>query len=66
MEPVMHGSWLEREYCASVAATLLARNEFFELLEDATVSAARLSRARAAWHQYAQQTQVLRGLFGNS
>ena len=28
-------SWLAQEYCASVAAALLARNEYFELLEDA-------------------------------
>ena len=33
--PDRFASWLESEYCASVAATMLARNEYFELLEDA-------------------------------
>jgi hypothetical protein len=59
-------SWLENRYCQAVASTLLARTEFFELLEDATVSPARLSRARAAWRQHAQETQVLKGLFGTA
>jgi len=59
-------SWLEDRYCKAVASTLLARTEFFELLEDATVSPARLGRARAAWRQHAQETQVLKGLFGTA
>ena len=40
-------SWLEQQYCKSVAAALLARAEFFELLEDAMISPARLARTRA-------------------
>ena len=59
-------SWLETEYCASVAATLLARNEYFELLEDAMVSPARLVRALGAWRQHANQTEVLGGLVGTA
>ncbi len=63
MKPASPSAWLEHRYCHAVASTLLARTEFFELLEDATVSPARLSRARAAWRQYAQETRVLKGLF---
>lgn len=59
-------SWLENRFCQAVASTLLARNEFFELLEDATVSPARLSRARAVWRQHAEETQVLKGLYGTA
>ena len=55
-------SWLESEYCASVAATLMARTEYFELLEDAMVPPARLGRALRSWRQCASQTQVLGGL----
>jgi hypothetical protein len=55
-------SWLETQMCKSVAATLLARNEFFELLEDATMSPVRIARARATWRQHAEKVQVLRGL----
>jgi hypothetical protein len=66
MKPNTLTSWLEDSYCRAVASTLLARTEFFELLEDATVSPARLSRARAAWRQHAQQTQMLKGLFGTA
>ena len=55
-------SWLETQYCASVAATLLARNEYFELLEDAMVSPKRLVRALTNWKQCANQTHVLGGL----
>ena len=55
-------SWLERQYCASVAATLLARTEYFELLEDAMVSPARLVRAFSAWREHANQAEVLGGL----
>ncbi len=55
-------SWLAQQYCKSVAAALLARNEFFELLEDATTSRKRLARARDAWRQYARQAQTLKGL----
>ena len=39
-----------------------ARNEFFELLEDATTPPSRLARARATWHQHARQAQTLKGL----
>lgn len=55
-------SWLETQYCASVAATLLARTEYFELLEDAMVPADHLERALCDWQQCANQTQVLGGL----
>lgn len=59
-------SWLESEYCASVAATLLARNEYFELLEDAMSSPARLAQALTAWREHASQTEVLGGLVGTA
>ena len=55
-------SWLETQFCKSVAATLLARNEFFELLEDATISPVRLARARATWRGHAEKAQTLKGL----
>jgi hypothetical protein len=55
-------SGLAQQYCKSVAATLLARNEFFELLEDATTSPVRLARARDAWRQHALDAQTLKGL----
>ena len=55
-------SWLAQQYCKSVAAALLARNEFFELLEDATTSQKRLVRARNNWRQHARQAQTLKGL----
>jgi hypothetical protein len=66
MKPASPSAWLENRYCQAVASTLLARTEFFELLEDATISPARLSRARAAWRQHAQETQVLKGLFAGA
>jgi len=53
--------WLENQYCASVAATLLARTEYFELLEDAMVPQDQLTRALSAWRQCASKTQVLGG-----
>ncbi len=59
-------SWLENEYCASVAATLLARTEYFELLEDAMVPPARLAQALTNWKQCATQTDVLGGLVGSA
>jgi hypothetical protein len=59
-------SWLEQQYCRSVAAALLARNEFFELLEDATTSPARISRARARWRHHANDVQALKGLFATA
>lgn len=59
-------SWIETEYCASVAATLLARTEYFELLEDAMVSPAQLARALTAWRDHASHTEVLGGLVGNA
>jgi hypothetical protein len=55
-------SWLAQQYCKSVAAALLARNEFFELLEDATTSPMRLARARDTWRQHARQAHTLKGL----
>jgi hypothetical protein len=59
-------SWLETQFCKSVAATLLARTEFFELLEDATISPVRLARARATWRSHAEKVQTLKGLFGTA
>ncbi len=52
-------SWLAQQYCKSVAAALLARNEFFELLEDATTPPVRLARARATWNRHAREAQTL-------
>jgi len=60
------GSWIETEYCASVAATMFARAEYFELLEDAMVSPVRLVTALSAWRKHASQTEVLGGLFGTA
>jgi len=59
-------SWLETQYCASVAATMLARNEYFELLEDAMVPPERLIDALSNWKQYAHQVHVLGGLVGTA
>ena len=59
-------SWLESEYCASVAATMLARNEYFELLEDAMISPARLAQALTTWREHASHTEVLGGLVGTA
>jgi hypothetical protein len=59
-------SWLETQYCASVAATLLARNEYFELLEDAMVPQDQLARALTAWRRYASQTHALGGMVGTA
>lgn len=59
-------NWLETQYCASVAATLLARTEYFELLEDAMVPPKQLARALTSWRQYANQAQVLGGLVGSA
>ena len=55
-------SWIAQQYCKSIASALLARNEFFELLEDATVSRSRLVRARGRWQQHARQAQTIKGL----
>lgn len=55
-------AWIETQYCASVAATLQARREYFELLEDAMVSPLRLTRAWRNWRKHDSQTQVLGGL----
>jgi hypothetical protein len=55
-------AWIETQYCASVAATLQARAEYFELLADAMTSPVRLVRALGAWRKHATQTQVLGGL----
>lgn len=55
-------SWLETQICKSVAAALLARNEFFELLEDATMSPVRIAHARARWRRHNDKVQALRGL----
>lgn len=59
-------SWLETQYCASVAATMLARNEYFELLEDAMVPQERLVHALTNWKQCANQVHVLGGLVGTA
>jgi len=59
-------SWLETHYCASVAATLLARNEYFELLEDAMVPPERLVQALTNWKQCASQAHVLGGMVGSA
>lgn len=59
-------TWLESEYCASVAATMLARTEYFELLEDAMVPPARLAQALTTWREHASQTEVLGGLVGTA
>ncbi len=55
-------SWLENQYCASVAATLLARNEYFELLEDAMVSPAQLAQALTNWKQCATNLRAMGNL----
>jgi len=60
------GAWIETQYCASVAATLMARAEYFELLEDAMVSPARLVTALSAWRKHASQTHVLGELVGHA
>jgi hypothetical protein len=59
-------SWLETQYCASVAATLLARNEYFELLEDAMMPPERVAAALTNWKQCATQAEVLGGLVGTA
>lgn len=59
-------SWVETQYCASVAATLLARTEYFELLEDAMVRPERLVRALTNWKQCATQAHVLGGMVGTA
>ncbi len=57
-------AWIENQYCASVAATLQARAEYFELLEDAMVSPVQLVRALSTWRKHASQTEVLGELVG--
>ena len=59
-------AWIENQYCASVAATLQARAEYFELLADAMVSPVRLVRALSTWRQHATKTEVLGGLVGTA
>ena len=59
-------AWLETQYCASVAATLLARTEYFELLEDAMVPSKQLVKALTNWKHCADQTHVLGGLVGTA
>ncbi|MDB6087381.1 MAG: hypothetical protein JWN85_165 [Gammaproteobacteria bacterium] len=59
-------SWVETQYCASVAATLLARKEYFELLEDAMVSPVRLVRALSIWKLYANLAHVHGGMVGSA
>ena len=58
--------WLENQYCASVAATLLARTEYFELLEDAMVPQDELTRALSAWRKCASRAHALGGLVGTA
>jgi hypothetical protein len=59
-------AWIENQYCASVAATLQARAEYFELLADAMVSPARLVKAFSTWRKHATQAEVLGGLVGTA
>ena len=59
-------AWIENRYCASVAATLQARAEYFELLADAMTSPARLVRAFGAWRKHLSETEVLGGLVGTA
>jgi hypothetical protein len=59
-------AWIENQYCASVAATLQARAEYFELLADAMVSPVRLVKAFSTWRKHATQTEVLGGLVGTA
>jgi hypothetical protein len=59
-------SWIETQICKSVAAALLARTEFFELLEDATISPVRIARARATWRLHAEKVQTLKGLMATA
>jgi hypothetical protein len=55
-------SWIAQQYCKSIASALLARKEFFELMEDATVPTAQLARARATWQQHTRRAQAIKGL----
>jgi hypothetical protein len=64
--PDRMASWLESEYCASVAATMLARNEYFELLEDAMVSPALLAQALTAWREHASHAKAIGGMVGTA
>jgi hypothetical protein len=59
-------TWIENQYCASVAAALQARAEYFELLEDAMTSTARLVKAYGAWRKHVTETEVLGGLVGTA
>jgi hypothetical protein len=59
-------SWLEQQYCASVAAALLARNEYFELLEDAMTSPAQVVQALHAWREHAYHAHAWGGLVGTA
>ena len=59
-------AWIENQYCASVAATLLARAEYFELLADAMVPPVKLVKALSTWRQHATETEVLGGLVGTA
>jgi hypothetical protein len=52
-------SWVETQYCASIAAALLARTEYFELLEDACIPPGRVRRALSAWQGHVSQAQAL-------
>jgi hypothetical protein len=49
-----------------VAATLLARTEYFELLEDAMVPPEQLVHALTSWEQSAKRAHVLGGLVGTA
>lgn len=59
-------NWIETQYCASVAAALQARAEYFELLEDAMTSPATLVKAYGTWRRHVTQTEVLGGLVGTA
>jgi hypothetical protein len=58
--------WIEAQYCASVAAALQARAEYFELLEDAMTSPARLVDAYGTWRKHLTETEVFGGLVGTA
>ncbi|HEY6482777.1 MAG TPA: hypothetical protein VIY54_04550 [Steroidobacteraceae bacterium] len=66
LAPDKTSAWLETQYCASVAATLMARAEYFGLLEDAMVPPVQLVQALGVWRKHASQTEVLGGLVGSA
>lgn len=59
---VDRATWIEAQCCASVAAALLARAEYFALLEDAMTSPARLIKALSTWRQHDTRAHAFGGL----